>query len=98
MTSETVNVKVMKSIFFTVLLLITTIVVSAQSADTASTFQGFEADWLTAILNNDANWQRKLVDGKLNVVAIEKSGIDERQRRVEDLSVGLSSTQSKVRI
>src|SRR3982750_630176 len=88
----------MKSIFFTVLLLITTAVVFPQSAGNAATFQGFEADWLTAILNHDEIWLHKLSEGKLKFIAAEKSGLEERQRRVEDLSVGLSSTQSKVRI
>jgi hypothetical protein len=88
----------MKSIFFTVLLLITTTVVPAQSASNAATFQGFEAEWLKAILNHDENWLHNLSEGKLKFTAAAKSGLDERQRRVEDLSVGLSSTQSKVRI
>jgi hypothetical protein len=97
--SEIVNVKLMNSIFFSLLLLITTTAgVSAQSAANAAAFQRCEADWLTAILNNDENWLHKLMEGKLSFIAAEKSGLDERQRRVEDLSVGLSSTQSKVRI
>jgi len=65
----------------------------------AEQLHNFEADWLKANFNSDQQWKQNFTDGKLTVVAADKSAIDERAFNVAAiLDPTLSANEMKVRI
>ena len=91
----------MKFLNILLFLLLINLVIFAQASNDefANRVHAFEADWLKANLNSDQQWKQNFTDGKLMVVAADKSAIDERAFNVAAiLDPTLSANEMKVRI